>query len=155
MFRKLKIHRDRRAPKSDELPSTPVYSKYFQLFYHFTLQVTSLAVLDNDLYIGTTWGCVIIAECMTLRPITIFRPYEEDVKAIIPLSKIRSSNDSYDKTPLLATVGRGYRSLLSRYADVPANVGHGLTSPVVGPSSSSSKQNMFVLLWKAQHWNTM
>lgn len=113
-------------------------------------------MLDNDLYIGTTWGCVIIAESVTLRPITIFRPYEEDVKAIIPLSKLRSTNDSHDKTPLLATVGRGYRSLLTRYADVPANVGHSLTSPVVGPSSvNSNKQNMFVLLWKAQHWNTM
>lgn len=115
-----------------------------------------MAVLDNDLYIGTTWGCIIIAESTTLRPITIFRPYEEDVKAIIPLSKVKSSNDSYDKSPLLATVGRGYRSLLSRYADVPTNIGHTLTSPITSTATSSSnKQNMFVLLWKAQHWNTM
>lgn len=115
-----------------------------------------MAVLDNDLYIGTTWGCVIIAESTTLRPITIFRPYEEDVKAIIPLSKIKSANECYEKTPLLATVGRGYRSLLSRYADVPANIGHSLTSPVPCASTPyTNKQNMFVLLWKAQHWNTM
>lgn len=118
--------------------------------------MTSLAVLNEDLYIGTTWGCIIIAESATLRPVTIFRPYEEDVKAIIPLLKFKSSNESHDKTPLLATVGRGYRSLLSRYADVPSTVGQVLTSPITNCSPLlANKQNMFVLLWRAQHWNTM
>jgi hypothetical protein len=42
-------------------------------------QISSLAVLGNDLYIGTTWGCLIIVEKSMLRPITVFRPFEEDV----------------------------------------------------------------------------
>lgn len=42
-------------------------------------QISSLAVLRNELYIGTTWGCLIIVEKSTLRPITVFRPFEEDV----------------------------------------------------------------------------
>jgi hypothetical protein len=42
-------------------------------------QISSLAVLNNELYIGTTWGCLIIVEKSTLRPITVFRPFEEDV----------------------------------------------------------------------------
>ena len=42
-------------------------------------QISSLAVMSNELYIGTTWGCLIIVEKATLRPITVFRPFEEDV----------------------------------------------------------------------------
>ncbi|XP_017772148.1 PREDICTED: leucine-rich repeat serine/threonine-protein kinase 1 isoform X5 [Nicrophorus vespilloides] len=119
-------------------------------------QVTSLAVLNDELYIGTTWGCIIIAERATLRPITIFRPYEEDVRAIVPLSRCKSSNESHDNTPLIATIGRGYRSLPSRYLDVAVNIGHTLPSPVSSTSPTLlSKQNMFVLLWRAEHWSTM
>jgi len=43
-------------------------------------QISALAVLNNELYIGTTWGCLIIVEKTTLRPITVFRPFEEDVR---------------------------------------------------------------------------
>nr|CAH7742533.1 unnamed protein product [Callosobruchus chinensis] len=78
-------------------------------------QVTSLVVLNNEIYIGTTWGCIIIAERHTLRPITIFRPYEEEVRAIVPLTMGKSTSDSQDNTSLIATIGSGYRNLLSRY----------------------------------------
>ncbi|XP_065157528.1 leucine-rich repeat serine/threonine-protein kinase 1 isoform X3 [Atheta coriaria] len=121
-------------------------------------QVTSLAVLKDELYIGTTWGCVIIAERATLRPITIFRPYEEEVRAIVPLCKVKCANDGHDDTPLIATIGRGYRSLPSRYIDVPTAVGfsNALPSPIAATSPSvNTKQNMFVLLWRAEHWSTM
>lgn len=43
-------------------------------------QITSLAVLNDKLYIGTTWGCLIIVEAISLLPITVFRPYNEDVR---------------------------------------------------------------------------
>jgi hypothetical protein len=119
-------------------------------------QVTSLAVLNEELYIGTTWGCVIIAERATLRPITIFRPYEEEVKAIVPLAMCKSINESHDNTPLIATIGRGYRNLLSRYTDVPINIGHNLQSPIANNAPLLiNKQNMFVLLWRAEHWNAV
>ncbi|KAJ8934094.1 hypothetical protein NQ318_004975 [Aromia moschata] len=118
-------------------------------------QVTSLEVLNEELYIGTTWGCVIIAERCTLRPITIFRPYEEEIRAIVPLMMGRSSNGSYDNTPLIATIGRGYRNLLSRYTDIPVTAGTPLPSPLAGAGSTSVKPNMFVLLWRAEHWNAV
>ncbi|XP_015840648.1 leucine-rich repeat serine/threonine-protein kinase 1 isoform X3 [Tribolium castaneum] len=118
-------------------------------------QVTSLAVLNEELYIGTTWGCVIIAERATLRPITIFRPYEEEVKAIVPLAMCKSINESHDNTPLIATIGRGYRNLLSRYTDVPVSTGHSLQSPMSNAPVVANKQNMFVLLWRAEHWNAV
>lgn len=117
--------------------------------------MTSLVALKDELYIGTTWGCIIIAEISTLRPITIFRPYEEEVRAIVPLSTGTNVNENKDNTPLIATIGRGYRNLLSRYTDIPVVVGTPLQSPIVGASSMATKSNMFVLLWRAEHWNAV
>ncbi|KAI4458153.1 ankyrin repeat and protein kinase domain-containing protein [Holotrichia oblita] len=92
---------------------------------------------------------------LTLRPITIFRPYEEEVRAIVPLSRLKTANDRQDYTPLLATIGRGYRNLLTRYTDVSVSVTSAVQSPVSSHNSFlSNKQNMFVLLWRAEHWNT-
>lgn len=117
-------------------------------------QVTSLVILHDELYIGTTWGCVIVAEKNSLRPVTIFRPYEEEVRAIVPLIVAKSNNGSYENTPMIATIGRGYRNLLSRYTDVPLTAGTPLPSPMAGPPMvPSTKQNMFVLLWRAEYWN--
>ncbi|KAK7602731.1 hypothetical protein V9T40_006705 [Parthenolecanium corni] len=41
--------------------------------------------MENEIYIGTTWGCIVVAECESMRPITVFRPYEEEVSAILAL----------------------------------------------------------------------
>ncbi|XP_050515571.1 leucine-rich repeat serine/threonine-protein kinase 1 isoform X2 [Diabrotica virgifera virgifera] len=119
-------------------------------------QVTSLVALNDELYIGTTWGCVIIAERFTLRPITIFRPYEEEVRAIVPLHTGKSTQGTQEKVPLIATIGRGYRNLLSRYTDVPISTGTPLPSPMMGAMVPPTvKPNMFVLLWRAEHWNAV
>lgn len=80
------------------------------------------------------------------------------MRAIVPLCKVKCANDSHDDTPLIATIGRGYRSLPSRYIDVPTAVGfsNALPSPIAATSPSvNTKQNMFVLLWRAEHWSTM
>lgn len=173
-------------------------------------QVTALAVQRAELYIGTTWGCVVVAERATLRPITVFRPFEEEVSAIVPLglgqlglgtsgarpessfseatssSITASASASSNCTsgtgstsdpglgqnssgnglgtspgahckgpgpgqgglghdyPLVATVGRGYRSLISRYTD---------TMPTLNSSDGTSgTSGTCVLLWRAQHW---
>lgn len=114
--------------------------------------------MNEELYIGTTWGCIIIAEKATLRPITIFRPYEEEVRAIVPLVTYKRKNTHDQNVPLLATIGKGYRSLLTRYTDVNVNniAGNHLLSPlgVNNFQANVNKQNMFVLLWRAEHWNT-
>ncbi|XP_050296551.1 leucine-rich repeat serine/threonine-protein kinase 1 isoform X5 [Anthonomus grandis grandis] len=119
-------------------------------------QVSTLVALNDELYIGTTWGCIIIAEKSTLRPITIFRPYEEEVKLIVPLVLPKNMNESNENTPLIASIGRGYRNLLSRYTDVPMP----LRVPVVSSIPSNytayiNQPNMFILLWRAEHWNAV
>lgn len=118
-------------------------------------QVSSLCVFENDLYIGTTWGCIIIAEKETLRPITVFRPFQDEVRAIIPLPRMCNTN-----TPLIATIGRGYRSLIDRYTDVITT--HATTPlgnekrSILSSARESTKDrsnHMHCIIWKADHWN--
>ncbi|XP_057330472.1 leucine-rich repeat serine/threonine-protein kinase 1 [Microplitis mediator] len=100
-------------------------------------QVTALEACINQLYIGTTWGCIAVAECNSLRPITVFRPFEGKVCQIVALK-------STDKKKLsLATVGQGYRSLISRYTDYPLDC----------LVAEDLKHNMYTLLWRSEHWS--
>lgn len=100
-------------------------------------QVTALETCMNQLYIGTTWGCIAVAECNSLRPITVFRPFEGKVCQIIVLK-------SPDKKKLaLATVGQGYRSLISRYTDYPVDC----------LIAEDLKHNMYTLLWRSERWS--
>lgn len=46
----------------------------------FAPQITAMGALNSSLYIGTSWGCLIIVECGTLTPVTVFRPFEEEVR---------------------------------------------------------------------------
>ncbi|XP_063218267.1 leucine-rich repeat serine/threonine-protein kinase 1 isoform X2 [Bacillus rossius redtenbacheri] len=105
-------------------------------------QVKSLAMLDNELYVGTTWGCVVVAERSSMRPITVFRPHEEEVQAIVPLPAL-----CQDGGRLLATVGRGYRSLVARYTDTVALP----SPPAAGPERDRSR-GMYALLWHTGSW---
>ncbi|XP_024943937.1 leucine-rich repeat serine/threonine-protein kinase 1 isoform X2 [Cephus cinctus] len=100
-------------------------------------QVTALETCMNQLYIGTTWGCIVVAECNSLRPITVFRPFEGKVCQII-------SFKSADKKKLiLATVGQGYRSLISRYTDLRID----------SLEDEDLRHNMYTLLWRSEHWS--
>ncbi|EFX70096.1 hypothetical protein DAPPUDRAFT_113034 [Daphnia pulex] len=107
-------------------------------------QVTSLAVQGRELYIGTTWGCLIVAEASSLRPITVFRPYEDEVRLILPLSSY--DRDKEKQSVLVATIGKGYRNLLHRYG----SWSHLKSSSA--PSMSERQLNMQVLLWRAGDW---
>ncbi|XP_021920937.1 leucine-rich repeat serine/threonine-protein kinase 1 isoform X3 [Zootermopsis nevadensis] len=139
-------------------------------------QVTSMAILNTELYIGTTWGCIVVAERLTMRPITVFRPFEEEVRAIVPLLP-PAAEDSYatsdditvmpadsqkQSCPLIATVGRGYRSLIARYTDMVMTP-TGIQSPIHmycgsnvdrigGGASEVRSHNMYALLWRAERW---
>ncbi|CAG2165886.1 unnamed protein product [Oppiella nova] len=96
-------------------------------------QVTALTVLEErcELYVGTTWGCIIIVEGKTMRPITVFRPYEEEVKAIIKFKPLKSSqcktssneflDDKTRDKEMIATIGKGYRCLLNRFLSLDKN----------------------------------
>lgn len=78
------------------------------IFYSYReiKQVTSLCVVGCEVYIGTAWGCLVVAETWSLRPITVFRPYTSQLSAIVPL---QSGNNT-----LVATFGTGYRPLIHR-----------------------------------------
>ncbi|EFN82819.1 Leucine-rich repeat serine/threonine-protein kinase 2 [Harpegnathos saltator] len=100
-------------------------------------QVTALEANASQLYIGTTWGCIVVAECNTLRPVTVFRPFEGKVCQIV---SFRSADK---KKVVLATVGQGYRSLISRYTDFPLK----------SLESEELKHGMYTLLWRSENWS--
>lgn len=116
-------------------------------------QVTALAVYECELFIGTLWGCVIIVEKDTLRPITVFRPFQDEVRSIIPLPRLQNST-----TPLIVTIGRGYRSLIDRYTDAittQATTPIGNSERRSGASRDAQKdrsKHVHAILWRADHW---
>ncbi|XP_072941247.1 leucine-rich repeat serine/threonine-protein kinase 1 [Epargyreus clarus] len=97
-------------------------------------RVTALCALREEAYVGTAWGCVLVAHAATLRPLTVFRPYEQEVRAMIPLPAHGGAG------PMLATLGEGYRPLLQRYAPSQSN------------SNNNTYSGYYCLLWNAQHW---
>nr|CAD7257823.1 unnamed protein product [Timema shepardi] len=111
-------------------------------------QVTSLAMLNNELYIGTTWGCIVVAERSSMRPITVFRPFEEEVRMIVPLPRLNHEDEKKSNYPLVATIGRGYRTLIARYTDTV------ITPSVLSPQAFDRDRgrNMYALLWHAGQW---
>ncbi|KRZ25882.1 Leucine-rich repeat serine/threonine-protein kinase 1 [Trichinella pseudospiralis] len=166
-------------------------------------QVSALYLLEKEdcsqLYVGTTWGVIIVAEADQLKPITAFRPYVEDVRLIaafttekrtavgsathqaasstgsdrsarhqstsseyaqrtkcsagsLPAYQERKSSletagsfSTYSgRGPLLVTVGRGYRSLISRFVD---------SSSKPDPKSNSLlERDHFAILWRTDDW---
>ena len=48
-------------------------------------QVSALNVCGRELYVGTSWGCIVVADASSMRPITVFRPYQDEVRAILTL----------------------------------------------------------------------
>ncbi|KAL4240953.1 hypothetical protein ACF0H5_001736 [Mactra antiquata] len=94
-------------------------------------QVTSLAVIDSYLYVGTTWGCIIVANAYSMEPYSVFRCHGDEefyCKAVLPLGAMKSgikqphddsqivhkdhrSSDSRDINgghSGIVTIGRGY-----------------------------------------------
>lgn len=105
-------------------------------FECLVFQITAVCVLNDNIYVGTSWGCLIVAESSTLTPITVFRPYEEEVQYISVLP-----SDCTSITPVILSVGKGYRSLINRYTDVD-------------PSTAKEKKShqTHCILWRAEHW---
>ncbi|XP_054091980.1 leucine-rich repeat serine/threonine-protein kinase 1 isoform X2 [Zeugodacus cucurbitae] len=112
-------------------------------------QISAMASHRNELYIGTTWGCLIITELKTLRPISVFRPYENEIKSIITVP--------HPNVPLIATIGRRYRSLIARFMDMDSPL-EGTKCKIyeqgreVRPSVRDIDNNIHVLLWRTNNW---
>lgn len=133
-----------------------------------------MAVSHNELYVGTTWGCLVVAEGSTMRPITVFRPHDEEIKAIVPFES--STGDSFDADLLaqqvnskdntvatggdtvtssaataaqpnigssrfVVTVGKGFRSLVSRYIYLSKE-----------RRSLLTQRGVYAILWKTGNW---
>lgn len=101
-------------------------------------QITAVYILNQNLYVGTSWGCLIVAENVTLTPITVFRPYEEEVQYISVIPSDIASNAS-----VIVTVGKGYRSLINRYTDV---------TPPNRDTKEKKNHQTHCILWRAEHW---
>jgi len=94
-------------------------------------QVTCVRVYSGCVYVGTAWGCIIVANENNLYPITVFRPFESAVSVISPMTE---SDEQH-----MALAGQGYRSLAFRTKDM-----------VVTPTTDSSQAilNSHIILWK-------
>ncbi|KAI1294731.1 Leucine-rich repeat serine/threonine-protein kinase 1 [Halotydeus destructor] len=123
-------------------------------------QVTCIAVRNDELFIGTSWGCLIVVEGSAMRPVTVFRPHEDEIKSIIPFeSSFGNDHDSSldevvtakdviteQRTLLghpkyLMTIGKGYRSLVSRYIYLPKE-----------KRAYLSQKGIYSILWKSNNW---
>ena len=100
-------------------------------------QVSTLSVVGNLLYIGTCWGCLVVAETGSLRPVTVFRPYSEDIQSLVSLTPSSSKQ-------CLVSIGRGYRNLIRRYCT------H--SSSLQGDDEEEQAGKIFALLWRTDSW---
>ncbi|XP_045540793.1 leucine-rich repeat serine/threonine-protein kinase 1 [Papilio machaon] len=119
------------APCSESLQSIAIDERLAE----DRCMITAMCALRGEVYVGTAWGCIVVADAASLRPLTVFRPYEEEVRAMIPLP----AHDP-ESGAMLATLGGGYRPLLHRYA------------PAQSSSGGGAHAGVHCLLWRAQHW---
>ncbi|XP_065057929.1 leucine-rich repeat serine/threonine-protein kinase 1-like isoform X2 [Rhopilema esculentum] len=71
-------------------------------------QVNTIVVVENEVYIGTSFGCLIICESMSLTPLQSIRCYAERLDYIIPLQMMLNSrgNTGRHKERMLLCSGR-------------------------------------------------
>jgi hypothetical protein len=106
------------VPCSESLESINIEQYYQQAK---TSSVTSMVYENDQLFVGTSHGCLIIIEASSLKPLTVFRPYERSAIILAPQSPLRGGgNQSSGVTPgrhrqNLVAVGYGYRDLMKRY----------------------------------------
>lgn len=131
-------------------------------------QVTVMKILDKYLYAGTTWGCIIVADAVTLQPYTAFRCHNNEepyIKSILPLYNFTEASST--SVPGIVTVGKGYRDLITYLPNM---------AKIQAPSSQNEDQennweivnsvpmqpfveergqlakNTFILSWFAKNW---
>ena len=125
-------------------------------FYLFTFslasraQVNSLLAVDKELYIGTSFGCILVCNNLSLMVYTIIRCHDESVKHLLPLvtTPVITSHSASEQTKaLVLSCGRGYRSL-----------GASLYGHTSYPSRRSGKtflkSESVVLVWLADIWES-
>ena len=145
-------------------------------------QIASMVVQDNKLYIGTSWGCLIVAEAIAMRPVTVFRPFSEEIQAIVAIKEPMIENTATTSSKknggdtvatdsggdsLIVTIGKGYRSLIGRYVNMDRRSSmksNEIESYKTAVTKSLEEQDyddfnsynnastMYALLWKPDDW---
>ena len=145
-------------------------------------QIASMIIQDDKLYIGTSWGCLIVAEAVNMRPITVFRPFSEEIQAIVaikvpstveqtatPQKKSTGSSSEPELSKpginsLIVTIGKGYRSLIGRYVNTDKLNFSGkhetesykavnkLGEERDYEDSYNNASTMYAMLWKPDDW---
>lgn len=126
------------VPCSESLDSISIENHHDEARHS---RVSSIAKLNNQLYVGTSHGCLMLVEANTLKPITVFRPFEADVNILVPTmrynnwidslsnpdSGIESSrdgnisgvtlldNNNQNEIKYIVTIGSQYRNVINRY----------------------------------------
>ena len=94
-------------------------------------QVSTLEAVGNLLYIGTCWGCLVVAETATLSPVTVFRPFNEEIQSLVSFNPVAGKQH-------LVSLGRGYRNLISRYCTTSEDC--------------QETDKIYALLWSTDSW---
>lgn len=72
----------------------------------YDAQISSLVVVEHNMYIGTSFGCLIICDAVTMVPRLSLRCYEELIDTIIPLRMITNRNRDENDKKLVLSCGR-------------------------------------------------
>ena len=101
-------------------------------------QVSSLSVVQNLVYIGTCWGCLVVAESASLRPVTVFRPYSAEIPSLASLRPTQGAQ-------CLVSVGRGYRNLIKRSVSSKDDI---IRTPQLTQAHLLCMYNRCLALWR-------
>jgi len=127
-----------------------VFNNRVTLFLASRAQVNSLLAMDKELYIGTSWGCILVCNNLSLMVYTVIRCHDESVKNLLPLvtTPVASPHSTGEQTKaLVLSIGRGYRSLGASL--------YGHTSyPSRRSGKTSLKNETAILVWLADSWES-
>uniref|UniRef100_K1R5J3 non-specific serine/threonine protein kinase n=1 Tax=Magallana gigas TaxID=29159 RepID=K1R5J3_MAGGI len=121
-------------------------------------QVTAMRVSDKYLYVGTTSGCVIVADAVELKPYTVFCCHSSEdfyVRTIVPMQENEQSDSQFMKHGIpygIVTVGKGYRDLILK---PETEMEHNFLQAFAnrpGSPRKSVKNPTYILSWHAKNW---
>ncbi|XP_041363499.1 leucine-rich repeat serine/threonine-protein kinase 1-like [Gigantopelta aegis] len=130
-------------------------------------QVTCLNVLGIYLYIGTTWGNVIIADAVTMKPLNVFKSHcakEFYVKYILPLHSEQplecfDVDENITTSPGIVTIGRGFVDMIGgaqttdRESDSVSDISDLESKPkALSATREQALNNNFLISWSASDW---
>ena len=101
-------------------------------------QVSTLTVVGNLLYIGTCWGCLVVAETSSLRPVTVFRPYSEDIQSLVSFTPTSGNQ-------CMVSIGSGFRNLIRRFCSY-------VSSAAEEEEEVRRSGKIYAALWRTDSW---